>query len=117
MIIIFKINNFLLVPGASMFDGLTHSCREDDNSQYVHAFTGTGNNFILDVWSGRDLQEHRVAQFRVVVVGHHIHIVCLRFLDVGALNYRNQVCSILKENGRKTRLLICEHEKKMARCE
>lgn len=103
MIIYFKINHFLLVPGAVMSGGLTHSCGEDDNSQYVHAFAGTGDNFIFDVWRRRDLQEHRVAQFRVVVVGHHIHVVCLRLLDVGALNYRNQVSPILKVNERRNK--------------
>lgn len=78
--------------------GLTHGCREDDNSQYVHAFAGTGNDFILDVGSRGDLQENWVAQFRVVVVGHDIYIVCLGLFDVGALDYRNQVSSILEQN-------------------
>lgn len=107
MIIISKINYFLLALGGVISDGLTHCCREDDNSQYVHAFAGTRNNFILDVWSRCDLQEHRVAQFRVVVVGHHIHIVCLRLLDVGALNHRNQVSSILEENERRKKKQSC----------
>lgn len=89
--------------------GLTHGCGEDDNSQYVHAFAGTGNDFILDVGCRGDLQEDWVAQFRVVVVGHDIYVVCLGLFDVSTLDYRNQVSSILEQNERqeRRRLLIC----------
>lgn len=75
---------------------LTHGGREDDNPQDVHALAGTGDDFILDVGSRGDLQEDRVAQFRVVVVGHDVYIVGLGLFYIGGLDYRNQVSSVLE---------------------
>ena len=74
----------------------THGGREDDDPQDVHALAGTGDDFILDVRGRGDLQEDRVAQFRVVVVGHDVDVVGLRLLCVSALYYGDQVRSVLE---------------------
>ncbi len=86
---------------------LTHGGREDDDPQHVHAFAGTGNDFILDVGSRCDLQEHWVAQFRVVVVGHDINIVGLRLFYISALHYRNQICSVLEWKNKYREFSLC----------
>lgn len=84
------------VKRGTLCDGLTHGGREDNNPQYVHALAGTGDDFILDVWSWSDLQEDWVAQLRVVVVGHDIHIVGLRVFFVDVLYNGYQVRSVLE---------------------
>ena len=76
-------------------DSLTHGGREDDDPQHVHALAGTRDDFILDVGSRGDLQEDWVAQLRVVVVGHDVHIVGLGVFHIRALYNRYQVCSVL----------------------
>lgn len=80
---------------------LTHGSREDDDPQDVHTLAGTRDDFVLDVWSWGDLQEDRVAQLRVVVVGHDVHVVGLRLLDVGTLHDGNQVGAVLRGNHRE----------------
>lgn len=91
-----------------MFSGdcLTHGGREDDDPQYVHALAGTRDDFILDVGSRGDLQEDWVAQLRVVVVGHDIHIVGLRVFCVRVLYNRYQVRSVLYERKHKVCLYV-----------
>lgn len=79
----------------------THSGGEDDDPQDVHTLAGTGDNFVLDVWGWGDLQEDRVAQLRVVVVGHDVYVVGLRLFDVGALHNGNQVRAVLMGNHRE----------------
>lgn len=79
----------------------THGSREDDDPQDVHTLAGTRDDFVLDVWSWGDLQEDRVAQLRVVVVGHDVHVVGLRLFDVGTLHDGNQVGAVLRGNHRE----------------
>lgn len=76
---------------------LTHGGWEDDDPQHVHAFARAGDDFVLDVGCRGDLQEHWVAQLRVVVVGHDVHKVGLRLFFIGALHGLHQICPVLEE--------------------
>lgn len=42
-----------------------------------------------------------MAQLRVVVVGHDVHVVGLRLFDVGTLHDGNQVGAVLRGNQRE----------------
>lgn len=85
-----------------MCDFLTHGSWEDDNPQYVHSFTCTGADLVFDVGSRGDLQEDRVAQMRIVVVGHDIYIVSLRLFYICILYDRHQICPVLQGEERTT---------------
>lgn len=90
------------VSSLEVYSSPTHGGREDDDPQDVHALAGAGDDFVLDVWSWGDLQEDRVAQFRVVVVGHDVDVVGLRLFDVSStLHDGHQVCAVLEGNHRE----------------
>lgn len=89
--------------------GLTHGGREDDDTQHIHALARTGHHLVLDVGCRGDLQEDRVAQARVVVVGHDIHIVGLRLFHISALHDGNQICPVLGLDEKSTTAGICQY--------
>lgn len=84
---------------------LTHGSWEDDDAQHVHAFARTGDDLIFDVRCRGDLQEDRVAQLRVVVVGHDVHIVGLRLFYIIVLHNRYQICPVLEEEEEREELI------------
>lgn len=89
----------------------THGGREDDDAQDVHALAGTGDDFVLDVWSWGDFQKDWVAEIRVVVVGHDIDVVGLRLFDFAStLHDGDQVCAVLKKNHREATVGPQMHE-------
>lgn len=59
---------------------LTHSDGEYDDAKHIHLFAAPRDHLVLDLRGRGYLQEHWVAHFGVIVVGHDVNVVGLGLL-------------------------------------